>query len=335
MRTGSIFLLLALPVLAQGRPDPQALLDSSLMEPQVSYQGEMHVTHWYGDRVRAEVVKVFFLPPGRYRREAVLPDGRVGHVSVSDGETEEFRLAKTGKVLQGSAIKSSPKLMAQEQEKELLLRNYKVVLVGGEHVAGRKAWVVELKPSLNDRPRQRLTIDEETRVILENKRFRPGGLLAASSVFVRFEPGVHLPEGLFNVSPDTASGTFSHGFDPNFLSLEELDHVKGQSFFPRELPGGFVFESGDFLDVSGRTVKHVRYTDGLAVLSLFQTDRPVRLPASLSAAGHSEMGALRLSSAGKVLHWKSGRVHYTLIGDVSKELLEKAAVSLKGPKNAN
>src|SRR5205823_2561510 len=101
---------------------------------------------------------------------------------------------------------------------------------------------------------------------------------AALSRFTRFEPQKALSRDLFQLTSDSGPNVDIHGLDPDFLSMEQLDHAMGKrSDFPAELMGGFVFESADFFDVGKEVVRHVRYTDGLTVVSLFQTDRPVRL----------------------------------------------------------
>ncbi|MFA6004210.1 MAG: hypothetical protein WC881_09085, partial [Elusimicrobiota bacterium] len=78
------------------------------------------------------------------------------------------------------------------------------------------------------------------------------------------------------------------------------------------------------------------YTDGLAVLSLFLTDRPVRLPADGAGlnARLSPPGSMRISSMGKVFSWKRGRQHYTLMSDVSRDLLGRIAEGAVPPKTA-
>ncbi len=62
-------------------------------------------------------------------------------------------------------------------------------------------------------------------------------------------------------------------------AVEALNKATGDhSSLPLRLPGGFVFESADVFPVGKSKVRHARYTDGLTVISLFLTDRPVRLP---------------------------------------------------------
>ena len=116
------------------------------------------------------------------------------------------------------------------------------------------------------------------------------------------------------------------------MTLEQLRQVTGtKEEIPAALSGGFVFESADSFNVGKRRVTHARYTDGLTVVSLFLTDRPVRLPkGGIVAKGPASLpGTLRASRAGNVLHWRSGPRHYTLMSDVSRELLGDIAKALR------
>jgi hypothetical protein len=59
------------------------------------------------------------------------------------------------------------------------------------------------------------------------------------------------------------------------------------------------------------------------VVSLFQTDRPVRAPRNAQAAASA--GVVPAPSAptmaGKVTSWKRGHDHFTLISDLSDDLV--------------
>lgn len=319
---------------APALPDPGQLLDSVLNPPQVSYEGRMMVTHWFGRQTRAEEVRIYHKPPDKTRREFLNPDGSVSRITVSDGNREEVHLLKQRKIVQGDAVKIYDKLMSPETERKLLFKNYRLSVLKRDQVAGRSAWVLEMAPLAPGKPFQRLWIDEETRVVLENKRFIPRKPFAALSRFNRFEPRQGLDDGLFKLELASGAAVAGKGLEPDFMSLDELKTATGNSAnFPDALPGGFVFESADFLVVGKSTVRQARYTDGLAVVSLFATDRPVRLPKKgiLAAAPAAAKGArtLRLSSSGEVLSWKRGRQHYTLIGDLSRDSLESMASGLK------
>ena len=82
------------------------------------------------------------------------------------------------------------------------------------------------------------------------------------------------------------------------------------------LRDGFIFESADFMHVKGGTVHQVRYTDGLCVLSLFETEKPTRSPTRAKGDTLDRNGMLEFAS------WSQKGHHYTLMGDVSHDLLQ-------------
>jgi len=298
----------------------------------------MMVTEWSGKQTRAEEVEVFYSPTNRYRWEFLAPDGAVSRIAVSDGASEQVLLVQPGKTLRGEAVRASTKLMFPEREKELLLKNYLLSVSGPDTVAGRNAWILLLKPILAGKPHQQLWFDAETQVILAIKRYLPTRQFATLSRFTRFETTKSLPDELFKLK--TAAAAAATGdMGPDFLSIDELEKATGREIaLPESLPGGFAFESADFFEVGKDTVRHLRYTDGLAVLSIFLTDRPVRLPAAGASGLGSRLsppGSLRLSSTGKVFAWKRGQQHYTLMSDVSRDLLERIAAGATPPKHAD
>jgi negative regulator of sigma E activity len=332
-------LLLALPAVCAGagrrssssKPPPpvETLLDWSLEGPTSAYRGRMMFTQWFGKQARAEDVEVYH-EGDRVRREFLAPDGTPARVIVSDGERQEVHLVKKGKVLRGDAVKSYEKLMPPERERELLLKNYRLTASGPQDVAGRACWILEIAPLVAGKPEQRLWIDQDTHVVLENKRLLPGRAFAAMVRYTRFTPAADLDDSLFELD-DTTAAKAGKGLEPDFMTLEQLNAETGKhASLPAELPAGFVFESADFFTVNKSTVSHARYTDGLSVLSVFLTDKPVRLPKGAPAPQSGLPGAsLRLSSAGRLLQFRRGRAHYTLVGDVSKELLQRIAKALQ------
>ena len=332
--SGAALLLLAAltaprPAAAAQPPQAETLLDWSLQSPDVPYRGRMMFTQWFGKNTRAEDIQVYHSGQ-RSRREFLAPDGTVSRVIIDDGDKQELHLVKKGRVLAGDAVKSYEKLMPPEHERELLLKNYRLTVSGPEKVAGRPCWVLEIDPLVAGKPSQKLWLDEETHVVLENKRFIPNKRLAAMIRYSRFTPTKDISDALFALYVATAAA--GRGLEPDFMTLEELNKATGKTTsIPAELPGGFEFESADYFQIGKHVVRQARYTDGLCALSLFLTDRPVALPKGqpLSQGAGLARASLRLSSAGTVLRWQRGRQHFTLLGDVTRELLQQAAAAVK------
>ncbi len=325
-------LLAAAPALASRPPKAEELLGWVLDQPDIGYEGRTMITEWFGKQARAEEVEVYHASGNRVRREFLAPDGRVRRVIVTDGDREQVYLPRAHKIFAGDAARVYEKVMPSDQERQLLLANYDLIAGGPKSIAGRACWTLEFKPKFPGKPSQKLWIDQRTRTILENKRFLPGGAFAAMSRFVDFEPRRRLDDSLFELSDSSATVLHPKNLEPQFLSLDELAKATGRKAnLPDSLPGGFQFESADYMKVGRNVVRQARYTDGLAIVSIFVTDKPVRLPKQGTTVVYNTSGPteLRLSASGKVLNWRRGRESYTAVSDVSRRLLLAISASLK------
>jgi outer membrane lipoprotein-sorting protein len=304
------------------------VLDQAISEPETGYSGRAITIRWFGDRTHSYEYGVSFMPPGRYRREYLGHDGAVASVTVSDGSKEWIYLPRKGKLLSADAVKSFEKVLKPDEEERLLRENYALALTTAAKVSGREAWTLTLTPKRAGKCRQTFTVDRRTGAVLATRRYLPEGRLAALFRFTQFESGPQ-PEGRFVPPPGLSSATARQGA-PDFMSLADLERALGEpARFPAELPGGFVFESADFFDVGAQRVKHARYTDGLSVVSIFQTNKPVRIPPETASEGPVSRSSLRLSAPGHVLRVKAGGRHFTFIGDVSAALLKEIASSVR------
>ena len=319
--------LLAVPVAAM--PAAEELLHSALASPTIPYQGKVMVMQWYGKQTRAEEMRVHFAPPDNIRREYLTPDGTVSRITVSDGEHET--VSRGGKVVVGDAVRSYEKVMPPEREREILLSNYDLLVSTADKVAGRPVWLLTLKPKIEGKAWQSMALDQETKVVLRVKRYLPRRAFASQASFTTFETNKPQDESLFHLGATTSAAIAAPSLAPDFMTLEQLAKETGRaSRLPQALPGGFVFESADAFKAGSSRVAHARYTDGLTVLSVFETDRPVRIPkAGVMTTSAGFPGALSASRAGKILKLQSGDRHYTLMGDLSRELLADAARALK------
>lgn len=312
-------------------PDAVQLLNDVLEPPQTAYQGHMMVTHWYGKNTRVEEALVYFAPPNRYRWEFLDPDGAtVDRIARSDGEREEVEDVRHHRRFLGEPVKNYQRLMGEEKERELLLRNYDLSTDGAGLMAGRPCWILQLSPKVPDKHLQRVWIDQQTGVVLQTRRFRPKGVFTTLSRFVSFEPKKDLSGELFRLDPSSA---VEHGLDPLAISLEDFKKEYGQGFDPpQELPAGFVFESANHFNARNREIWHLRYTDGLATLSLFLTRAPVQRARGQVLGGDTQVvsgaGLPVMTSFAKVLQWHKGNRYYTLMGDVDRQWLQKIADSI-------
>jgi outer membrane lipoprotein-sorting protein len=300
------------------KPDPIQLLEAAYAGPAFSYQGQVLLTQWSGKEKRAEEVNVFFAPPGRYRLEFLAPDGSVDRIVLGDGQREQVQLVKQGKVFAGYATEVSPRLIPGDEERRLLLANYRIALSGTEDIMGRSTWVLDLEPQVAGKPSQRMWIDRESNAVLEVKRSLSDG--GASSQFTRFEKKA-LPDSLFGQDASIQSLEIGKPAE----NPEEARKMTGDAGDRASLNGGFALMGADLFDVRGETVRHLRYTDGLIPVSLFVTRVAVEAPKISDAAARPAASPMYFGLAApvNVSQWKQGKDHFTLIGELEPSLLQR------------
>ncbi len=305
-------------VAAQESEDAQRILQRGLATPTVTYEGFMTVTHWYGTGTKSEEVHVRFSPPNKYRREFLKPDGSIARVVISDGEKEQVELVKQKKTLIGQAAKKLPKQMDPQKEWALLQKNYRLDYLGTDRIAGRPVFVITMTPLSSGKLTQKLWIDKDSGVILESKRFRSNGNFVVLSRYNKFTTSPSFDVALFVINAPAAE---DHEFSPDFLSRDDLHKNTGrETTLPSILPYGFEFESADYFTVDGKAVDHFRYTDGLSVLSVFETASPVRFERHKTH---------EMCENGSVWKTKLRNRNYTVMGDVSRELMEEIFQPMK------
>lgn len=184
-------------------------------------------------------------------------------------------------------------------------------------VAGRPAWALTLTPVDAGKPHQTLWFDQATGVLLASRRFLPGTPYAAAVRFVRFKPDVDFEEGFFNLKSDDAQRTDDCGW------AGRSEPAGAASTERTELPFGFSLENRGQFDVQGETVTHLSYSDGLAVVSIFETRRPVRVPAGAVTSTGAGPRLLDVSIPARVVYGRRDGVYRTVIGDDTAELLNE------------
>ncbi len=308
-------------------PAAQEVLHRALALPTVPFEGTISVTYWHSRATTAEEVHIVFNPPNRTRWQFLLPNGRVDREMTTDGDSDQLQIVSPARSFSGDALKSTAKKISEEQEWNLLLSNYDITLGAHDTVAGHACQLVILKPKTSGKPLEKIWVDKKTGVILEIRRVHPATGVAMVSRYVKFTSWEAGDQAAPVVTIDPATEPKEeHPLQLDFLSKEDLD--KDGRFagpVPQSLRDGFIFESADFMQVKGGTVHQLRYTDGLCVLSLFQTEHATRGPKG------SKGGALDRNGMLEFFSWNQSQRHYTLMGDVSRDLLQDISRSFQKP----
>src|SRR2546426_1022306 len=171
---------------ARAGPIPQPLLQAVRARAAVAYRGEQIVVAWEGAaKAQASLVRIEHDPPAWTRLDYV-PLGPSLRWTVIRRDTVEIRfdpLRLTGT--------TGPRASTDEDAFETvhlpwLLENYRIA-TAQDALLGRKVTRVELVPAAGDRPTHRLTVDDETGVVLRSERIGPDGSLGEVTAFLQFE----------------------------------------------------------------------------------------------------------------------------------------------------
>lgn len=310
-----------------GAQTPEEILKNALESSGVIYRGRMiSVTH-SGEKTRVSEAVLSSGPNQTFRKEFLAPNGTVERLVVSDGETEWIYIPARRVVWQGNAKKTDSKALTPEEEWALLTKNYKVALAGEGRAAGQEIWTISLSPQGGGKTRRSLGIAKKAPVILTTREYNPDGTIAAQSDFTDIEFPSRLDPALFEFKAPQNTQVKDHGLEPEFLSWKEMKESGLKlGTIPASLPQGFVFESGDVLTVANKDVAHLRFTDGLIVLSLFESQDPF---GRARAPWNDEPEKDGNTRTGHTIRWKSHNSYYILMGELPAPVLQTMAHSLK------
>ncbi|HHW13960.1 MAG TPA: hypothetical protein GXX28_03380 [Firmicutes bacterium] len=314
--------------LAAASPAEQILRKALAAGASQTYTGTMVLFTWTTGSGDATVVRVRHRAPGQSRLEYLAANHEPYLVTVDDGIHHwHYHPADAVAVLEPSTALAAGGV---QQSLTLLQHNYTLRTGGRGSIAGRSTEIVELVPRGCSRPVQRLWVDQQTGVILRTEQYRFDGSLAALTVFTAFEPVASLPEDLFHLA--LPKGVRVTRRLDSAAPLKALTEESGFPVrLPSELPPGFVFAGAAVGRPEKENVVHLRFTDGLTVISLFeQAARPFtryRLEGAKAVALKSGRGWLREECGGYVLNWTDGGINFTLVGEVPAAVLLRLANS--------
>lgn len=162
-----------------------------------------------------------------------------------------------------------------------LLRNYDVRILDGGSIADRSTYLLEIDPRVAGKPSRKIWVDAEMSVILKveyydsQKRLR--GFYSYSNI--DFEP--EIDEAVFRKRRGKGNGKSQRpgrsreelwNANQGKLDLGKIRKaVRLNVIVPDQLAAGFALQSIQALSFGERKNVHLRYTDGLAVLSVFQS----------------------------------------------------------------
>lgn len=194
----------------------------------------------------------------------------------------------------------------------LLSRSHRMVLAGTDKVCGRKAFVVLIIPRVPGNPWRKCWIDYYTKLTLKNEQYgsewpngQPQSFMFWSSISFQpvTEQAVKLP---------TIAGAklvpCPHG--QPVVSLGQVQKLLGfRVLMPANPPPGYVYDGASVVQVGTSRAVHLRFTNGLNAVSVFQSSGPIQ-PQALAQVNT------------QILIWRQGSVNIALVGNIDKGMLD-------------
>lgn len=314
-------------------PDAAQLFARSLdADARFSYRGRQITTYWRPGRAIAVIVS--HLPPNLRRLDYLAPDRRRGGSLVTSGREERQFNPRRKQLIHRVLAPAAEAATDALESYDLLRANYILAVIPERRTwADRKVFVVTITRKANRALARRLWMDAATGLVLKREIYREDGKLAVTVAFSDINYHPHLTRAIFDLTPLARR--------PGVRVIEEQAEAEtplaltalgsqlgGAALHPSALDG-YRLVSAARTTVDGKPVLHLRYSDGLNLVSLFEQRRthmsqPTRRPRG-SRLVH--IGALRAyvsrQHSQTALNWDVDNVNATLMSEIGTAALVK------------
>lgn len=270
-----------------------------------------------------------------YRRNRQMDAMRLIHKSDASGEYERL-VALTGmprEVIRNNQSvtcifpekqavmveKSRPrKFVAQLPEPIQKISDYYLFTTDGQdRVAGRPAWVVNIRPKDVYRYGYELWIDKASKLLLKSELKNKSGFPLEQIMFTNIKLYQNIPAQLLKPTISGKGYTWYH----QATSEERKDDKSASAWRVTWMPQGFVLKTYErqVIKSSHRPLDHMVFTDGLASVSIFIEKMPDRPDVSI--------GPTRMGGVNAFARYDNG-YQVTAVGEVPLATVQRMANSV-------
>lgn len=299
-----------------------------------TYRGRKVTTYWRTGRTTA--VNVFHRPVDDRRIYYLSPKSQRGLLIVSDGR-EEWQYDPHTKEL--SHRRLSPGALEEDDllSYTLLRKNYFLMVDPKPRVyAERKVCLVTIKRPRGNTLARKFWIDTGSGLILKREIYGDDGELAVTLAFsdITYHPapssGVFNLAGLSKLSGVHTVETSSPLENPIELNLVP-SQLAGKAYAPPSL-AGYRLVGASATAVGGKPLLHLRYSDGLNLVSLFEQRRTqARRPTLVKGMQKAQIGpvAAHVSHRASLttLNWDTATLNVTLMGEMGVKTFQSLALA--------
>lgn len=273
-------------------------------ERRLSYRGiKQALVHLSIGKAVSAKMKVVHLKPDKTRTEYLTPSALAGIVLVRSSRGT-YRYDPHKKLWE--AMGRCP-VYCDDELSENLRHHYRVRLLGSQQIAGRGAYLIAAEPKRKGEPSHRFWIDKDSCVVVGAETKASDGKLLRSYRFVSLELN---PKDIKPSVFDVHASVKRSGTADTRLGFKVMK--------PSYLPAGYKLVGAGTSRINDFLCSHLRFSNGVNTISLFQ--RPAR---------NSSNHRAHLFRTTNVVTWTKDGMLFTLLGDISREELEKIARSVR------
>ena len=280
---------------------------------QLDYSGEFIYVHGGG----LDVMRIVHRSAARGEAERLVSLSGPAREVIRDGTRVTCTFADEREVLVEQRQPSDFLSLAFSEPVAKIGRHYVIALAGKDRVADRQTRVLTITPRAHDRYSHRLWIDEATNLLLRSDVIGEGGRVLEQVVFTRVRIGGEiLPAAL---KPRFAGEGYT--WFTNREGGAGSRELENRDFTVAWVPSGFALKDQHTqeLATSRKPVRHVAFSDGLAMISVFVEEIAGEEP---PLQGFSTLGAVNAFSRAE------GEHQITVVGEVPQGVARRIAASV-------
>jgi len=299
-----------------------------------TYRGRKVTTYWRTGQTTA--VAVFHRPSDDRRIYYLSPKSRRGLLIVTDGR-EEWQYDPHTKDL--SHRRLSPGALEEDDllNYTLLRANYFLSVDPKPRIYDdRKVSLVTIKRPVGHTLARKFWIDNGTGLILKREIYGDDGELAVTSVFseITYHPKPS-PE-LFSLAglsklPSVHSSENSSPQEDSIRPALVAGQLTGKAYAPHSL-AGYRLVGASATTTGGKPLLHLRYSDGLNLVSLFEQQRTqARRPTQVKGMQKAQIGSVPAHVSHRAslttFNWDTSTLNVTLMGEMGVKALYSLALA--------
>lgn len=278
-------ILMLIPIQAKAiLPKAEILLQKMIQaDNSLDFKGKLTIMLQSQMGNQAFEVYVTRKAPDKRRIEIISPDELYGTgVIINGNENIPIRPGNTPRFFPPPPFLQPDQMEdAQIHNTQILLKNYKVRVLDGGSVAGRNTYLIEIDSKNSDRPSSKIWIDTEKSIALKTEQYNTKKVLQRVIAYstIDFEPVIddssfQIPRKFWDMRRP-----FRHSDREEIWNYTQgkpdLDKIRDKVHFEIMLPdrvsGGFALQSINIIKIGKEQNIHLKYTDGLTTLSVFQS----------------------------------------------------------------